>query len=83
MDVVTSSTSHSPSTFLFVNIRNDGVLGEGELVISLSFILVHRSHRALTREHRSLHISTLNLTQGQGLQAQGIFQRSPSKSAFD
>lgn len=32
---------HSPSSALFVYIGDDGVLGEGELVVSLRFVVVH------------------------------------------
>lgn len=39
--------THLPSPFLFFHIRDDSILSEGKLIVSLGFILIHGSHRAL------------------------------------
>lgn len=60
------SGGSSPSSFLFVHVGDDGVLDEGQLVVSLGLVLVHGSHCALqgpdgrlrTREHTRAHAST-------------------------
>lgn len=45
---------HSPASLLLVHVGDDGVLGEGQLVVSLGLVLVHGSYSALQPQQGAL-----------------------------